>query len=298
MKSKLEIFKARNQKRNYHLYSSFAVEGVDFIVCPASQERLSMIKRNYITNVLDMSVEEYDHLYPGIRGVSLKRKENIKKGLSEIDQGTGLSKYMISQKKARRTLSALDENGINGYKKKGQKSKATHLAKIDDLGRNGYSQIAVKAIIKGNRTKEIKGLILPTESRKEFYRYKSVVLYLTQKNKNKIVEGYKTGLAGTEGAYHVDHNYSIKDGFQNKVSPLVIGHIENLRMIPWRENISKHSSSDISINDLYKKVGYSHDRSRKEFDQIVDFILQDIGNNVPTTGGYILERFYETDLCR
>lgn len=298
MKSPLEIFKNRNKKRNSSLYDSSMIEGIDYIICPKSDERLSMIKSNYIKNILGMTVEEYDRLYPGIRGVSPKRKNNIKLGLQQIDPETGLNKYELSQLKARETLKKIDSiTGFSGYKKKGQKTRDTHLNKIDELGRNGYSQIATKAIIKGNQTKVEKGLILPPELKNEFHRYKSVVLYLTQKNKDKISKGYKTGLAGTEDAYHIDHIYSIKHGYQNKISPLIIGRIENLRMIPWRENVAKHSSSDISIEELYQKTNYTFERSSEEFDQIMYLIRIDIENNIPTTGGYLLERFYETDLC-
>ena len=101
MNKKLEQFKKRNRKRNAHLYLDEKVEGTDYIVCPVSNERLSMIKSSYIERVLGMSVEDYDTLYPGVRGVSQARKNNIKKGLHEIDPETEKTKYQISQEKAK-----------------------------------------------------------------------------------------------------------------------------------------------------------------------------------------------------
>ena len=139
---KLEQFKRRNKKRNAHLYLPDRTEGVDYIVCPVSCERLSMIKVSYIERVLGMTVQEYDALYPGVRRVSESRKNNIKQGLKEIDPVTGKTKYQISQEKARLVLSQVDQFGISGYKKKGQKTRATHMRNVDEFGRNGYRRQA------------------------------------------------------------------------------------------------------------------------------------------------------------
>lgn len=295
---KIEQFKKRNRKRNAHLYLDEKVEGTDYIVCPVSNERLSMIKSSYIERVLGMSVEEYDMLYPSVRGVSQARKNNIKKGLHEIDPSTGKTKYQISQEKAKAVLSEVDEHGISGYKKKGQKTRATHMANINEFGRNGYSQLASKAIIKGNTTKAAKGLILDPSCRTEFYRYKSIVLYITEQFRDEISKGYKTGLAGTPGAYHVDHIFSIMHGYKNCVSPILIGDKSNLKMIPWKENISKHSSSNISLEQLIEESGYTLEKSKSEFEYFLTLITLDIKNKNQVSGSKLMEKFYESKLYR
>jgi len=142
MDKKIEQFKNRNRKRNAYLYQIDKIEGVDYIVCPVSSERLSMIKTTYIERVLGMTVQYYDKLYPGVRGVSKSRKNNIKQGLHKIDPESGKTKYQISQEKAKKVLSKVDESGISGYKRKGQKTRATHMNKIDEFGRNGYRRQA------------------------------------------------------------------------------------------------------------------------------------------------------------
>lgn len=298
MTPSIEQFIKRNQKRNAKLYDPLCIEGQDYIVCPVSKERLSMIKSNYITQVLNMSVDAYDQLYPGVRGVSLKRKLNIKTGLKQIDTVTGLTKYEVGQVKARQILSTVDSTGMSGYDKKGQKTKATHMANIDELGRNGYSQLASKAIIKGNNTKAIKGLILPPDARSEFYRYKSIVQYVTNKHKATIAAGYITGLAGTEGAYHLDHLYSIMHGYTNKVSPLLVGSNFNLKMIPWKENITKHSSSSITLIELCKLGNYTMEQSVAEYEIAMEIIKQDAVNQSQLSASIILEKIHETILHR
>ena len=298
MTNKLKQFKNRNGKRNAHLYCANKIEGIDYIVCPVSQERLSMIKTSYIERVLQMTVEEYDRLYPGARVVSDSRKNNIKEGLKKIDPVTGLSKYEVGQIKARETLKAVDETGMSGYAQKGQKTRATHMSRVDEHGRNGYSQLASKAITKGNLTKAERGLILDPRLRDEYYRYKAVVLYVTEKFRKEITEGYKTGLAGTPGAYHIDHMFSIMNGYKNRVSPLVIGSKANLQMIPWKENLSKSSSCSISLDELLNKSNYTNESSQHEYVYFLDLIENDIKNQNPVSGALLMEKFYESALYK
>ncbi len=296
MNNKIEQFKKRNQKRNAHLYSPEMIEGIDYILCPVSRERLSMIKRSYVERVLCMNMQDYDNLYPTLQKVAKRRSENIKIGLKEVDLATGLTKYELSQTKARAILSQVDSTGKSGYKKKGEKTRATHMKNVDALGRNGYSQLASKAIIKGNATKAKQGLILSPIDRTEFYRYKAIVMYLTTKLKPIITEGFVTGLAGEKGAFHIDHKYSIMHGYVNKVSPLVIGSIQNLKMIPWEENLSKHTKSSIEKDRLLRDVNYSNDQSEFEFFKVMEFITDDIKNKVPVSGIRILEKLHEATL--
>ena len=76
----------------------------------------------------------------------------------------------------------------------------------------------------------------------EFKRYYSKVISCTKRYKH-IYELWenneKRGLAGIAGAYQLDHIIPIKYGFDNNVNPEIIGHINNLRIIPWKENNSK-----------------------------------------------------------
>lgn len=296
--NKIQQFIGRNRKRNSHLYDDNLINGIDYIVCPVTQARLSMIKTSYITKVLGMTVDEYDQLYPGVRGVSPARKENIKQGVQRIDPTTGLTNYEHGQIKARETLKQVDNSGMSGYAKKGKATRATHMANIDEHGRNGYSQIATKAIIKGNATKAEKGLILPPESRNEFYRYKAIVSAATNQHRSKISKGYNTGLAGTPGGYRLDHKFSIMQGYTNQVSPLVIGHELNLEMIEWEDNLRKHTKSSISLDELFALTEYTIAQSQHEFNTFINYIQEDIQLNNPTTGWALIRQYHDTTLHR
>lgn len=49
---------------------------------------------------------------------------------------------------------------------------------------------------------------------------------------------------------HLDHIYSILDGWLNGVSPAIVGHCTNLRLLPGRMNQSKSSKSEKSLKQL------------------------------------------------
>lgn len=51
--------------------------------------------------------------------------------------------------------------------------------------------------------------------------------------------------------YHIDHEFSMLDGFKNDVQPEIIGHWTNLHMIPYDKNIRKGAQSTKSLEMLY-----------------------------------------------
>lgn len=75
----------------------------------------------------------------------------------------------------------------------------------------------------------------------EGYRqYKLKVKRITNKQRIHTLPHYELrGRAGIEGAYHLDHIYSILQGYINSVPAEVIGDIRNLRFVPWEYNTKK-----------------------------------------------------------
>jgi hypothetical protein len=141
-RTNLQNYITRNNKRNKHLYEATAILGLDYVICPATDTRKSMIEAKYINTVLGMTVEQYDQLYPNIQKVCTARINNIKAGVNVIDDATGLTKHQISVEKSKVALSQVGADGKSGYARKGQKTKATHLANVDELGQNGYERQA------------------------------------------------------------------------------------------------------------------------------------------------------------
>ena len=87
---------------------------------------------------------------------------------------------------------------------------------------------------------------------KTFKGYNTKVKYLSNQNFNKYYYlinpfNYKRG-----NIYHLDHIYSIIDGFNNKVSIETISNPVNLRIIKANKNLKKNYKSEISLEMLYK----------------------------------------------
>jgi len=68
------------------------------------------------------------------------------------------------------------------------------------------------------------------------------VLYKNMINPDKLRRGNK---------YHLDHIYSVIDGFNNGIPPNVIANPYNLRVIDCAENIRKSGNSHMTIEQLY-----------------------------------------------
>ena len=82
----------------------------------------------------------------------------------------------------------------------------------------------------------------------EFKKYRRKVYYWTSKNNLDVLENSdKRG----RGRYHLDHKYSIAEGFRNKVPPKIIGSIDNLEFLLYTDNIKKGTSCSITLEKLY-----------------------------------------------
>lgn len=83
-------------------------------------------------------------------------------------------------------------------------------------------------------------------------KYRNRIAVLTTKVYNEFKNeinpmGLVLGKAGVIGAHQIDHIMSVREGFTYSVPIYLIASKENLRVIPWRDNISKYSKVDYSI---------------------------------------------------
>lgn len=60
------------------------------------------------------------------------------------------------------------------------------------------------------------------------------------------------GIEGRSNELHIDHIYSIKQGYMDGVDPEIIGHITNLRMLSGSKNSAKKSRCDKTLKQLYE----------------------------------------------
>jgi hypothetical protein len=99
---------------------------------------------------------------------------------------------------------------------------------------------------------------------KKFKIYsKKVYRYTNQTIKQYNIENIE--LRGREFGFDLDHNYSINDGFINKIKPKIIAHYVNLKIIPMKENRKKSINSSITIETLLENINnFNEKENRKE----------------------------------
>lgn len=240
-------------------------EGISFVKCPVIGIRMRSMTVPYMKSILKMTKDEFSLKFPNYETYCSVSKDRIKEGLQVVGED-GRTAHRKGIDAAMITKTTVGEDGLTPNQKIGINSKNTHMSNIDEHGRNGYSQLAAKAIIKGNKTKVEKGLITSEECRTDYYKYKQMVISLTSDHVAKKTAMYKTGRANDPDAYQLDHRYSIMHGFRDGVSPFLIGSASNLEMIPAIDNIRKYTRSSISLDELMKCENYSIEKSRREFE--------------------------------
>lgn len=160
---------------------------------------------------------------------SKNRKEDVD------DNGLNSFERAIELRKSK------DENNINSYDKTFTKRKED----IDDNGLNSYDRAKIKQYI----TNVNNGNWTPKEEWPEFKLYSNAVWKETNKCAHLLENFDKRGR--NSGEYHIDHRYSIFQGFKDKIPSEIIGSIFNLEMIESRVNISKNIQCSITKEELY-----------------------------------------------
>jgi hypothetical protein len=88
-----------------------------------------------------------------------------------------------------------------------------------------------------------------------WYVYRRTVYKMTEKNYRKYKNVINPdNLPRGRGKYHIDHKYSVLEGFKNNIPPYIISHCNNLQMLTEFDNISKDFKCDISKERLFKEV--------------------------------------------
>lgn len=134
------------------------------------------------------------------------------------------------------------------------KIRAANLIK-DKSGLSGYERASRKAVSKVRESNEKNGHWIPVEQQPAFRKYELAMRRATGKFDLTALENYHLrGQCGLEGAYNIDHKFSVCDGFMKGVPPEIVGHICNLEMKPWRDNLSKWKRSDMTLEELLEAI--------------------------------------------
>jgi hypothetical protein len=138
-----------------------------------------------------------------------------------------------------------------------ERIKNHHYEKIQESSRNSDVWWETRKIMGQKRTlrnNEIRGCTM-LEARSTWFVYKKIVYGMSEKTYRR----YKNlinpeNLARGKHLYHLDHKFSVLDGFRNNIAPHVMACAFNLQMLPAKENIAKDYHSEITIDELFQGV--------------------------------------------
>lgn len=122
--------------------------------------------------------------------------------------------------------------------------------------REKISEASKRNAYKVRAKMEASGKWVPIDLVSPFILYERAVIKITNLQPLYTLENYDKPRGRNQHGvdhYQLDHIYSIKQGFLNDIPSFIIGHISNLRFIPWKENVIKSDTCEITIDELYKK---------------------------------------------
>jgi hypothetical protein len=82
--------------------------------------------------------------------------------------------------------------------------------------------------------------------RGEYAAYDARVRTITERQELSSLSNWEKRGKG----YHLDHRFSIIEGFRNGVDPEIIGDITNLEFVPVKVNLTKNSKCSITLQEL------------------------------------------------
>jgi hypothetical protein len=240
------IYKRKKENiKSLLMENNIFIEGRDKLKKDFNEEIIEEILNYYQKG---MGSEKISKIY-GVSKVPILRilKENnvLQKGYSDG------KKIILTDEQKHKIKDLYVNNYIN----------SEEISKIMNLNKSLIEKILSKSNYRRNRSqgtsiglvKRFSGINYNEyiNNLSEFKKYKRKVTSVTKKQPiHNLINFEKRGISGIDGNYHLDHKFSIVEGFKQKISPLVIGDITNLEFLPWQENIKKRTRCSINKKEL------------------------------------------------
>lgn len=87
-------------------------------------------------------------------------------------------------------------------------------------------------------------------------QYNYLVRYYTEKNYKKYKGIINPNNFRRSKEHHLDHKYSVSEGFKNGVLPKIISNFFNLEILSSYDNLRKNKKCSITLDELYYNTGY------------------------------------------
>jgi hypothetical protein len=191
---------------------------------------------------------KYSEKWKGSKNPSLKDDVKIKKNQNIINEN--FLKKIVEEK----NFKIISISEIKG--KHTQFSIECEKGHVSNKVYTNFTKKNIKYICKRCLYESL-GLNLTDEELIKIENYRRQIRALTAKNYkiNKEVINPKNLKIG-RGNYHLDHKFSIHEGFKNNLSPHIISALENLEILTEYQNCSKQSKCSITLEELIEKTEY------------------------------------------
>lgn len=207
----------------------------------------SIIKRNETVIKKYGSIEEYNNnLFLSVKDSHLKKH--------------GVEHYFQSEEFKKKRKETLNEKYGNEKYNNPNKTKETRIKNGTQLDDSNIRNFNIFKRVVSNRTLTI-------------YRNNQKFI-----NPNNLNRSHKT--------YHIDHKFSMKQGYLYNLPIEIMTHPCNLQMIDYMENLIKQDNCSITLNELlndiinYNKTIKFTNKELKEKYQNVKMVAENILNNI------------------
>lgn len=170
-----------------------------------------------------------------------KRKEATKKMIQTKNSFSEEKKQEIENKR----LKTLEERYGEGVKNPWQISYIVEKNHSDEI-----KEKQLKTKIKNGNAIDYEAF--PRTEKEQYYFEVNKLTRLAYREFKNIIN--PDNILFKNRQFAIDHIYSRFDGFQNNISPIIIAHPCNLRVITTSQNSRKNSRSDQTIEDLLKSI--------------------------------------------
>jgi hypothetical protein len=247
------------------------------VKCAECNEWMGQIQYRHLKYKHNMTMDEYKSKYPNLPLISESIKNTGTKNPMSNDsvrqkhkESVTTDEYRKLQKKLSTGRNHTDESKLkmalnnpmndydnrikvsNGVKKSYENNENLRKTRSEIGKKYGFGTDTFRNnMIESGRWRD-------TNEIEDFERYRNKVRLLTKESYRKYF--YEIPNANKRGYdWHLDHKYSILNGFKNNIPKEVIAHYSNLEVIPYNENISKHSKNSINLNELIVSIQNSKD---------------------------------------
>lgn len=222
----------------------------EFVICEICKTSMKQITPNHLKHKHQLTIAEYKKQFPGANMIS----ESLRVSLSEnnpMNDPRSIDK--IKQTKQEK----YGNPSFNNIKKQQQTLMETYG--VSNPAALPHNIERAKKQLEDIRARAYEsGRYLDPADKPAYIRYRDNVRKLSE----QTIKRYKTQIKNIENRsrkFHLDHKYSIFEGFNNNIDANILAHICNLEILPSTINETKNIKSSITLIELIHSIK-KHDR--------------------------------------